>query len=357
MCTELWASCGGGQLCPESLGTVVFFNAFYCLYRSNRGRLAEGRPVKHGNAGETRSRASVEIDILITGVHPTRRRSAPESRFRGEIRRFGFPPPISTGDSLGPQEDSLPIEAPFMNLVRNFTAVRTLALLCACLAVLSLGCASHQYGHILAGGDKDLVGSHSAGAATWNPLVDESVAKLLGRCPPAVQPVVFEGQGFSETPGQVGSALAEGPARICFVGIENKSAEELGDFKDQLYERIDSQINASDTFRGISRRMVDAALRQTRLRPDSLFLPDNRHLFAAALHQQGSPVDYLLFAKVTSGTTQRNKTSQRDYVLTLEMVNLHTGDFMKESAEIRKGYSKTRAGKWWNFGIFDQADG
>src|SRR6056297_160437 len=49
------------------------------------------------------------------------------------------------------------------------------------------GCASKQYGHLLAGDDKDMVGSHAAGAATWNPLVDESVAKMLGRCPPAIQ--------------------------------------------------------------------------------------------------------------------------------------------------------------------------
>ncbi len=64
-------------------------------------------------------------------------------------------------------------------------------LLIATLAMT--GCASHQYGHILASDDQDMVGSHAAGAATWNPLVDESVAKLLGRCPPAIQPVVFEG--------------------------------------------------------------------------------------------------------------------------------------------------------------------
>ena len=39
------------------------------------------------------------------------------------------------------------------------------------------------------------------------------------------------------------------------------------------------------------------------------------------------------------------------------MVNLHTGDFLKESAKIRKGYSKTRIGKWWNYGRPDQTDG
>lgn len=227
----------------------------------------------------------------------------------------------------------------------------------ALLASLS-GCAGKQYGHLLANDDKDLVGSHAAGAATWNPLVDESVAKLLSGCPPHIQPVAFNGQIDVRIDNHVvDSPLAGGPANVCFVGIENKSAEEIGDFKDQLYERIDTQINQNGNFRVISRRMVQAALRETRLRPDALFLPDNRHVFASVLGRGGTPVDYLLFATITSGTTDRNKSSQRDYTLTMEMVNLHTGDFLKESANIRKGYSKTRAGKWWNYGVFDQADG
>jgi hypothetical protein len=239
--------------------------------------------------------------------------------------------------------------------MRVFCFARVIAILTVSLSVT--GCA-HQYGHILAKDDKDLVGSHAAGAATWNPLVDEAVAKLLGRCPPAVQAVAFEGVDYQiESASTIGSSLATGAATVCFVGIENKSAEEIGDFKDQLYERIDMQINSTDAFRGISRRMVDAALLETRLRPDSLFLPTNRSLFAAALGQQGTPVDYLLYATITSGTTDRNKTSQRNYLLTLELVNLHSGETLKESAEIRKGYSKSRAGKWWNYGWFDQADG
>ena len=238
----------------------------------------------------------------------------------------------------------------------------------SCLGVFP-GCASQQYGHILSSQDKDMVGSHTAGAATWNPLVDESVAKILSRCPPSIQSVSFEmaghvmpgmgGSGQTQA-GQtqaMGSSLATGPAAICFMGIENKSVEELGDFKDQLYEQIDSQINTAETFRGISRRMVDAALVETRLRPEALMLPHHRDTFAAALGRQGTPVDYLMFATITTGTTDRNKSTQRDYTLTLEMVNLHTGEFLKESAKLRKGYSKTRGGKWWNFGFFDQADG
>jgi hypothetical protein len=193
-----------------------------------------------------------------------------------------------------------------------------------------------------------MVGSHQAGAATWNPLVDESVAKLLGRAMPGtVVPAGFDGGNPAE---------GCGTATICFIGVENKSAEEIGDFKDQIYERVDAGISGASHFKTVSRRMVEAALMETRLRPDSLFLPANRDAFAGVLGRQGTPIDYLLFATITSGTTQRNSSYQRDYLLTLEMVNIHSGEFLKESANIRVGYHHTRGGKWWNYGM-GQGDG
>ncbi len=227
------------------------------------------------------------------------------------------------------------------------------ALVAGELLVTMTGCAGRRYAHIMKDDAIDMVGSHDAGAAVWNPLVDEAVAKILSRCPPAVQQVGFDSQvQIDPTTGQ---PLA-GVSTVCFVGIENKSAEEMLDFKDQLYERIDSQINGAPQFRSVSRRMVDAALVETRLRPDALFLPDNRAIFASALGRQGAPVDMLMYATITSGTTDRNSSTQRDYLLTIEMVNLHSGEYVKESAKIRKGYHSTRAGKWWNFGL-GQGDG
>ncbi|MFM2001752.1 MAG: hypothetical protein RI963_1178 [Planctomycetota bacterium] len=223
------------------------------------------------------------------------------------------------------------------------------------------GCANSRYSHLLKPGTPDMLGSHDAGAGVWYPLVDESVAKLLSRCPPGVQQVGFGGEALVDSQGaaiapEAGSGLATGTSTICFVGIENKSAEELNDFKDQIYERIDQQINRSQNFRSVSRRMIDVALMETRLRPDSLFIPANRDLFVAALGRQGMPIDTLMYATITSGTTDRNHSSQRDYLLTLEMVNLQSGEFLKESATLSKGYHKTRAGKWWNFGL-GQGDG
>jgi hypothetical protein len=199
------------------------------------------------------------------------------------------------------------------------------------------GCRSYQFAHVLKKTDENMVGSHSAGAEVFDPLVDEAVAKLLGRQSDTAvnQLVSYEGEPPCKT--------------ICFVGIENKSAEELGDFKDQLYQQIDTQIVQSNIFRPISRRVVDSALVETRLRPDSLLVPDNMRLFTASLERQGAPMDYLLFATLTSGTTEKNKSTQRDYLLTLELTNVHTGAYDKQSAEVRKGYHKSPIGKFWNY--------
>jgi len=42
---------------------------------------------------------------------------------------------------------------------------------------------------------------------------------------------------------------------------------------------------------------------------------------------------------VTSGTTRSNANYQREYLLTLEMVNVHNGQYAKESATIVKKYN------------------
>lgn len=204
----------------------------------------------------------------------------------------------------------------------------------ACLALPATGCRGYQYGHIVKKDAPNLVGSHEAGSEVFHPLVDESVAKLLGK----------QQEQCSLSPD--GSPIKK---TICFICVENKMSEDIGDFKDQLYEQIDSKILESDVFRPVSRRMVEAALQETRLRPDSLMIPENMRLFTAVLERQGAPIDYLLYAKLTSGTTERNKSKQRDYVLTLELTNVHSGVYSKESAEIRKGYHKTALGSVWNY--------
>ena len=130
--------------------------------------------------------------------------------------------------------------------------------------------------------------------------------------------------------------------RVCFMGVENKSAEELGDSREQIYDHIDSQISQSEQFQLVSKRYVDAGLKECNLRPDELFVPANQRMFGSAMEKMEQPINYLLFAKVTSLSTHSNGDSQRDYQLVLELVDTQTGDYDKESATIRKGYHKSR---------------
>jgi hypothetical protein len=204
-------------------------------------------------------------------------------------------------------------------------------------AVSLTGCRGKQHAHILKEDDENMVGSHAAGAAVFEPLVAEAVQKLLGQEAGGIQQAGFE-------------AGAGTPKRVCFIGIENASAEELGDFREQIYEIIDQNVVASQVFEPISRRFVEAGLRETRLHPEDFFIKSKRDLFAQVMEQQGQSFDYLLFAKITSGTTISNSDDkQRDYLLTLEMVNLETGVPIKQSAKIRKGYHKSVLGRIKNY--------
>jgi hypothetical protein len=214
---------------------------------------------------------------------------------------------------------------------RQFLGVATLGLGGVALAVGG-GCRGKQTAQVLKPGDPSMVGSHAAGAETFKPLVEGAVANLLARQSQVIQPA-----GFNQT--------VPGPKRICFAGVENKSIEELADFKEQIYQQIDTRIVQSQTFQPISRRFVEAGLRESRLRPDELMFPEKMRDFAARMEQMEQPFDYLLYATLTSGTTHSNKDYQRDYVLTLELVNVRTGQYDKESAELSKAYNVSLGAK------------
>ncbi len=207
------------------------------------------------------------------------------------------------------------------------------------LAPLSSGCRSVQFARIMSPGEEGMMGSHQAGQETFRPLVEESVAKLLGR----------HAAASIATPADAAGDATPLPApirRICFVAVENKSAEEIGDFKERIYEIIDRRILDSKVFEPVNRRYVDAGLRDSRLRPDQLLVPDSMRAFAAMMESQGQPIDYLLYATLTSGTTRENRDYQRDYLLTLELIDVRTGQYDKQSAEISKGYHHSRLARW-----------
>ena len=218
----------------------------------------------------------------------------------------------------------------------RFTALCVLLL---ALVVLSPGCRKRQYAHVLDNDDKNMVGSHAAGAETWDPLIEEAVGRLLGRSCETIQQA-------SHTTSQNGQMLMRS---VCFVGIENRSSEPVGDFKEQIYDHIVTLVNRDPHFSMISRRYVEAAMTELRCSPENLVLPEKRRQLQSVLERDSQPVDYLLFAGITSGTTNSNGDYQRNYDLTLELLNVHTGEPLYERATIRKGYHKSAIGKLWHY--------
>jgi len=195
-------------------------------------------------------------------------------------------------------------------MVKKILVAAVMVSLCACRS---------PRGRLMDDTEDDLVGARSAGAATFDRLIDRALTKLLTR-----------------NNGEIRTAQV----KVAFVGLENKSAEELGDWEAQIEQVIETIVENTNRYRLIARRFVEAGLREGRLRADDLYIPAKRRRFTQILEQNGNPVDFLLYAILTSGTTQGVELKQRDYILTMELINVETGDIDKESTRIRKEYQK-----------------
>ena len=155
--------------------------------------------------------------------------------------------------------------------------------------------------------------------AAFLPLIAETVERIL--------------KGHSAARNELGDKM-----KIVCLEIENASGEELGDWTDQLYELIDTSINTSGRYNNVSIRFVRAALLENRLRSTDLFLPAKRRLFLETLEANGDVVEAMIFPKLTRGTSQAENITQRNYALTLELVDVKTGYSDKETARLRKEY-------------------
>jgi hypothetical protein len=173
-------------------------------------------------------------------------------------------------------------------------------------------------GRVKADDEVDLTGNTRAGAETFNRLIQESVDNLLQK------PSANKGRADR--------------LKIAFLELENRSAEELVDWRDTVRQRIDEAVNRSGRYRNISDRFVKAALQETGLAPDDLYLPQKRRRFLQALEANGNPVDFLMYASLNTGTTSADRETQRDYLLTIELVDVESGEAEKVNADVRKEY-------------------
>ena len=219
--------------------------------------------------------------------------------------------------------------------------MRTLQILTLLLCgVIFIGCKGTQ-ARVMHRVETDKVGSNRAGAEVYNPMVRIAIDKLLARAAmEPIQQVVYQDQAIPQFSVK---------RKVCFITLENASAEELGDFKEHIKSAILENISQSEQFEIVSDRAVTAGLKALSLRPDDLFMPENRRMFVSIMGQGGTPVDYLLFGKITSGTTESNRDMQRDYKLTLELINTQTFVPIIESMPMRKEYNNSVKGKIGNW--------
>jgi len=201
----------------------------------------------------------------------------------------------------------------------------------------TLGCRSTQKGKVISADDPGRVGSHQAGSEVFRPIVCSATQELLRQAAEKSynNPVYVDGREWQPK-----------KKRVCFFGVSNKTNEDLGDFKDQITEIIDSTLAGSDAVDTVTSKAVVPVLRKTGMAPDDLFIPSNMNRLCAEL-ESTQPFDSLLFATLTSGTTIDNLDSQKDYTLSLEMVEVRSAgaERIKVAKTIRKEYNRTAIAK------------
>lgn len=186
------------------------------------------------------------------------------------------------------------------------------------LAALVLCACGSPQGKIMTEDQGDLVGAKSAGSATFSRLIAGATNKLLE--------------------DHSASTSGLGQLKVACLDVQNRGIEELSDWREQIYELIATSINQSDRYRTISREFVNAVLRETRLRPDELYIPAKRRLFLQTLETENNPVQVVIIPRLTTGTTDAGSTRQRDYLLTLELIDVVSGENRRVAEKLRKEY-------------------
>jgi hypothetical protein len=168
--------------------------------------------------------------------------------------------------------------------------------------------------------ERNIVDVSGAGAATFERLINSTVSKLL-------EP--YKGE-FAELKVRA----------LAFVDLENRTSEELGEWREQLIDKIEASVNERREFKAISIRFVSTVLKEMGNPPiDKLFLPKGRREFAKVMEQKSTPVQYLMWGRLTRGVTQGVDKRQANYVLSLELINIKTGEQNKKITTVRKEFS------------------
>jgi hypothetical protein len=189
------------------------------------------------------------------------------------------------------------------------------------LAIYLLAACGQPKGRVKEGDEGDLVGSRTAGAETYNRLIADATRKLL------------------ESAANKQSGRGNDILKIAFVGIENRGSEELGDIREATNQEIETVIFQAKRYDMIAQRYVSHALKTLGMQAEDIFLKNGREDFVGVLRQEGQTPDFLMWAVYSTQSTSGEKERQRDYLLTLELIDAASGRIVeREMAKVRKAY-------------------
>ncbi|MBI4586562.1 MAG: hypothetical protein HY717_21335 [Planctomycetes bacterium] len=178
-------------------------------------------------------------------------------------------------------------------------------------------------GRIKEKGEASLVGDRRAGTVVYRRLIDGSLKELSLKFRLAAR--------NSNAP----------KIRVAFFGIDNRTNEELGSWRDQLNDIINGAINESADFQDVSfENFVKPALETAGVKPDRLVIPAEARKLLAVLEKNNQVLDAFLFARLTQGDTTQGNLKQSDYILTFELVNPLDGIRLMSREEISKEYTR-----------------
>ncbi len=189
-------------------------------------------------------------------------------------------------------------------------------------ASLAAGCAGPS-ARVKSSDEGTLVDVRKGGTETYKELIRKGVEELL-----------------AENRIQLENAAKK--PMIAFVGVENRSSEELGEFRAAMDTEITTALVNSRIYSMLSMRAVDAAKREANIRDVAdLTVSRPRQAFLSVLNRDGQPPEYFLFGEVTTMTSTGNQSRERTYQLTLQLMDSSNGTIQSQKlVEISKEYTK-----------------
>ena len=191
------------------------------------------------------------------------------------------------------------------------------------LCLFAAACSSPQ-ARVMGEDEDDLASGTRAGAETYYSLIKGATSELLQKYTDDV------------LNGQAPTGL-----NVAFAGIYNKQREELGEWRDELSNVLQTAVNEYDGFSTVATRFVSIGLREAGLSSaDELMVPSKRRTFFEKMETNGNPCKALIYGELTAGSSEVGKKSQRTYRLTLEMIDSETGKNLRADAKLRKEYNR-----------------